>query len=80
MFDREAETPVLYFDRMKYLYSNDKFIEIEFLGHVFCFPITVFDEIDFDDYIEKSLKEKGDFFSEAIVLNHLTEIDLTLSI
>ncbi|HLW31224.1 MAG TPA: HNH endonuclease [Aequorivita sp.] len=80
MFDREAETPVLYFNRMKYLFSNDKFVEIEFLGHVFGFAITLFDPMDFDNYIEKSLKEKRDFFSEAIVLKHLTEIDLTLSI
>lgn len=52
---REAETPILLFDRMEYLYSNDKFVEIEFLGHVFGFPITNVFESDFENYISKSV-------------------------
>lgn len=80
MFAREAETPILYFDRMKYLYSNEQFVEIEFLGHVFGFPITLFSKSDFDNYIEKSLKEKQGFFKEAKVIDKLTDVDLSLRI
>jgi hypothetical protein len=80
MFEREAETPILYFDRMKYLYSNEQFMEIEFLGHVFGFPITLFSKSDFDNYIQKSLKEKKGFFKEVKVIEKLTDIDLSLRI
>ncbi len=80
MFKREAETPILYFDRMKYLYSNEQFVEIEFLGHVFGFPITLFSKSDFDNYIEKSLKEKQGHFTEAKIIDKLTDVDLALRI
>lgn len=80
MFEREAETPILFFDRMKYLYSNDKFVEIEFLGHVFGFPIAIFTKSDFDNYINKSLKEKQGLFREANVIEKLTDVDLSLQI
>lgn len=80
MFEREAETPILHFDRMKYLYSNEKFVEIEFLGHVFGFPITLFSKADFDNYIEKSLNEKEGYFRDAKVIDKLTDIDFTLRI
>ena len=77
---REAETPFLIFNRMKYLYSNEKFIEIEFLGHVFGLPIENFTEHDFNLYIDKSMELKSQFFSEAIILNQLTDIDFTMKI
>lgn len=80
MLEREAETPILHFDRMKYLYSNERFVEIEFLGHVFGFPITLFSKSDFDNYIDKSLKEKQGFFKEAKVIDKLTDVDLSLRI
>jgi HNH endonuclease len=80
MLSREAETPILLFDRMKYLYSNDKFSEIEFLGHVFGFPISDFDRNDLKTYISESLKIKKDFFTNAIILDKLTDIDLALNI
>ncbi|MCG9971165.1 HNH endonuclease [Christiangramia crocea] len=80
MFDREAETPVLYFDRMKYLCSDDKFIEIEFLGHVFGFPISYVDEKEFEEYLKKSVKAKEGFFHDFVMLTKLTDIDLALSV
>lgn len=76
----EAETPILIFDRMKYLYSNDKFVEIEFLGHVFGFPISEFDKHDFRDYASKSIKEKQGFFKDMVLIKKLTDIDFTFSI
>ena len=80
LLSREAETPILFFDRMKYLYSNDKFSEIEFLGHVFGFPISDFNKSELTNYVSESLKVKKDFFTGAIILDKLTDIDLTLNI
>lgn len=80
MFNREAETPILYFDRMKYLFSNEKFTEIEFLGHVFGFPVSDFNEIDFKNYIRESIKHKKGFFKEAIVIHKMTDVDIALKI
>lgn len=80
MFDREAETPILFFDRMKYLYSNDKFTEIEFLGHVFGFPISKFDTEDYKNYVNKSIENKKGFFTDAIFIQKMTDVDITLKI
>lgn len=80
LLSREAETPILFFDRMKYLYSNDKFAEIEFLGHVFGFPISNFNKSELLSYVSESMKIKKDFFTGAIILDKLTDIDLALNI
>jgi len=80
LFNREAETPILFFDRMKYLYTNDKFVEIEFLGHVFGFPITEVTSNEIQEYINESIKIKDDHFTSFVILDKLTEIDLTLRI
>jgi hypothetical protein len=79
-FKSEAETPILYFDRMNYLFSNEKFVEIEFLGHVFGFPIVTFAKEEFEDYAQKSIEMKKDFFVEAKVIEKFTDIDISLSI
>lgn len=78
--NREAETPVLYFDRMKYLYSDNKFAEIEFLGHVFGFPIAEFSKEEFESYAQKSIEIKKEFFLEARVIQKFTDIDIALKI
>lgn len=80
MFRSEAETPILYFDRMKYLYSNEQFAEIEFLGHVFGFPITEYTQSGFNNYIKRSLEEKKRFFKNAKEIDKLTDVDLSLRI
>ncbi|MDC1167438.1 HNH endonuclease [Flavobacteriaceae bacterium] len=80
MLNREAETPILFFDRMNYLISNEKFTEIEFLGHVFGFPITEFNETDFKNYIEESIKEKKGLFKDAILIQKMTDVDITMKI
>lgn len=79
-FKSEAETPILYFDRMNYLYSNEKFAEIEFLGHVFGFPIAHFTKEEFEDYAQKSIEMKKVFFTEANVIEKFTDIDIALSV
>jgi hypothetical protein len=80
MFSREAETPILFFDRMKYLYSNEKFTEIEFLGHVFGFPITRVTNEEIQKYVTESTNIKKEHFTGIVSLDKLTEIDLTLKI
>ncbi len=80
MFEREAETPKLHFNRMKYLHSDEQFTEIEFLGHVFGFPTTVFSEDNFDQYLRASLLKKSQFFSKCILVQKLTDIDLSLKV
>ena len=47
---------------MNYLFSNQKFVEIEFLGHVFGFPIVPFTKEEFEEYAQKSIVMKKDFF------------------
>lgn len=76
----ELETPILYFERMNYLYSNEYFTEIEFLGHVFGFPTNYYSIDDLENYIQKSLKIKEKFFLGCKEIKRLTDIDLLLSI
>jgi hypothetical protein len=80
LFKDEAETPILYFKRMNYLIQNEKFAEIEFLGHVFCFPISNFNALECNEHISKSILYKQDFFSFARLINRITDIDLTLNV
>ena len=80
MLKNEAETPKLYFGKMNYLISNEKFCEIEFLGHAFCFPITNISEKDFETHAINSVLAKKEFFSNAGLIRKLTDIDLTLKI
>ena len=76
----EIETPVLFFDRMKYLYSNEFFVEIEFLGHVFGFPICKYGHLDLLSYMKTSVEYKNGFFKDAKTIEKLTDVDFTLSI
>jgi hypothetical protein len=75
---REPETPALYFNRMNYLLSNEKFAEIEFLGHVFGFPISNFTIEEYKEHTVKSTNMKQKYFSHARLITKLTDIDLTL--
>ena len=78
--NKEAETPILLLDRMKYLYSNELFAEIEFLGHVFGFPISDYDQTDLISYMKSSAKYKAGLFKNAKSIVKLTDVDFTLSI
>lgn len=64
---------------MDYLYENEKFTEIEFLGHVLGFPISQFKPEDYDFYIKNSVKQKKKIFTNAILLDKLTDINFTLN-
>jgi hypothetical protein len=80
MLKSEAETPILYFGKMKYLVSNENFCELEFLGHVFGFPIAGVAMSDFENHVVKSVFAKKEYFSESRVIRMLTDIDITLKI
>lgn len=78
--EREAESPQLYFDRMKYLFSNEFFEEIEFLGHVFGFPKKEFKRADFDNYVIETTKLKTDFFTSFSIIEKFTDMDISLNV
>lgn len=78
--NQEAETPMLFFERMDYLYSNERYTEIEFLGHVFGFPIANCDEKELQSHLKNSIELKKQFFKGCIEIKRLTDIDLTLAI
>ncbi|MDC9722831.1 MAG: HNH endonuclease [Urechidicola sp.] len=80
LLENEAETPTLFFERMKYLYSDEYFEEIEFLGHVFGFPKKRFNLVNFDKYYKKSLEVKKGFFVGITKIEKFTNIDITFSI
>lgn len=80
MIKSEAETPVLYFGKMKYLISNNKFCEIEFLGHVFGFPTAEGSMKDFENHVDDSVLAKKEYFTNAVVISKLTDIDLTMKV
>lgn len=80
MLKTEAETPILFFGKMKYLVSNEKFCEIEFLGHVFGFPIAGVAMSDFENHALESISAKKEFFSHAGVISKLTDIDITMKV
>lgn len=60
--------------------KSEKFAEIEFLGHVFCFPISNFNALECNEHISKSILYKQDFFSFVRLINRITDIDLTLNV
>ncbi|QCX01152.1 HNH endonuclease [Aggregatimonas sangjinii] len=78
--DTEYITPVLIFNRMTYLHSTAGFEEIEFLGHVFGFPITDYTPNTFKSYMEQSIRLKKEFFKGAILINRMTDVDIVLSV
>ena len=80
MLDKEAETPTLFFERMKYLYSDEYFEEIEFLGHVFGFPKKEFNLENFENYYTKSTEIKKGFFVGITKIEKFTNIDITFNI
>ncbi|PIQ19140.1 MAG: hypothetical protein COW66_02665 [Flavobacteriaceae bacterium CG18_big_fil_WC_8_21_14_2_50_34_36] len=80
MFKSESETPILLFNRMKYLYSDEKFVEIEFLGHVLGFPIAEYSKRDLEKYLKKSIDLKKEIFSTYKEIQYFTDIDFTLSL
>jgi hypothetical protein len=80
LLKHEAETPVLIFDRINYLLNDDKFVEIEFLGHVFGFPKIMVTKEEFEKYAQKSIELKKQYFHQALLINKLIDIDFTLSV
>jgi hypothetical protein len=75
--------PVLFINEtkgMNYLINHPHFYEFEFLSHVFSIPTVRNWELDFDNYIRNSVKEKTKFFKGWRMVQKFNDIDLTLSI
>lgn len=76
----ESATPVLKFERMNYLHNIENFVEIEFLSHVFSLLVNETHEQDFKNYMLESINKKTQFFSQAIVIRNIFDIDVTMEI
>jgi hypothetical protein len=79
-FLNENETPKLIFNRMTYLYSNETFVEMEFLGHTFGFPIDYYTKDEWNNYVSTTKDLKKDFFEASHFVEKLSDIDIALHI
>lgn len=78
-----AKSPELFINqdmKMKYLFTNDHFLEIEFLGHVLGIAISENWEIEFQNYVQNSRLLKKDLFNGFKIVQHFSDIDFTLRI
>jgi hypothetical protein len=66
--------------QMRYLVSAHGYTEIEFLSHVFGFPLIRSWEISASNYLRESMKAKGDLFKSVKPVTNFNDIDLALSI
>lgn len=80
MLTNEAENPSIYFQKMNYLYNNEHYIEIEFLGHVFGFPINRYWQIMLESNLNDSLAKKVNYFASYKEVKRIIDIDLMLKI
>ncbi|MBN1925427.1 MAG: hypothetical protein JW798_06305, partial [Prolixibacteraceae bacterium] len=79
--EKEAKQPQFLLDkRFKYFIHDYGFYEIEFLSHLFAFPIKRNYEIGLEIYLKESIKQKGKYYKKPILLEYLTEIDLILAV
>ncbi len=80
MFAREAETPILYLQRMNYLLNSKNYAEIEFLGHVFGFPIADISTQEYIQCLTDSQNLKKDYFKGHKIIDKLIDIDIAMKI
>ena len=80
MLTDEAENPSIFFQKMNYLYNNEYYVEIEFMGHVFGFPINRYWELMLETNIKESLAKKTGFFNRYKEVKKISDIDLLLNI
>ena len=79
--EKEAYNPQFILDKKFNFFIQDYgFYEIEFLGHLFGFPIIRNFELGIDKYLVESVKQKVKFYNRPVLLKYLTQIDLSLSI
>lgn len=79
--ENEAQYPEFRFsNKMNYETKEFGFFDIEFLGHLFSFPIVQNWEEDVKEYLNNSLLKKEKNFHPPILVEYITDIDLTLYI
>jgi hypothetical protein len=77
----ESKNPEFRFqNKMLFELKEHGFFDVEFLGHLFSFPITKNWSDSVNDYISKSLDIKQEHFYPPILVQMITDIDLTLSV
>lgn len=80
MLTDEAENPSIFFQKMNYLHNNDYYVEIEFMGHVFGFPINRYWELMLETNIKDSISKKNGFFNRYKEVKKISDIDLLLNV
>jgi hypothetical protein len=80
MLTDEAENPSIFFQKMNYLYNNECYVEIEFMGHVFGFPINRYWELMLETNLKESIAKKIGFFNRYKEVKKISDIDLFLNI
>jgi hypothetical protein len=79
--ENEAKNPVFRFDnKMNYELKEYGFFEVEFLGHLFSFPLNTIWKFYIEQYFNKTVPLKMSYFEKPILINYLTDIDLTLNV
>ncbi|MEQ1665821.1 MAG: hypothetical protein ABL927_10635, partial [Bdellovibrionales bacterium] len=80
MLSNESESPAIHFQKMNYLHNNEYYVEIEFMGHVFGFPINRYWELLIEQNLKDSIRKKIGFFNAFKEVKKITDIDLLLKI
>lgn len=80
ILEDEIDNPNICFKKMDYLYNNEYYVEIEFLGHVFGFPINRMYEININISLIKSIEIKKGFFKTYKEIKKITDIDILLKV
>lgn len=76
----EAETPILIFNRSKMYLNKENYVEFEFLGHVFGFPINNYSQEDLKKNLIESMGLKKIFFTNCVEVKKITDIDFILNV
>ncbi|MBV7533038.1 HNH endonuclease [Chitinophaga sp. sic0106] len=78
-----ATNPEIFMSRgsqFKYINTDHSFFEFELLGHLFGVPCTRAWELNFENYIVESTKQKAGFFKSWRFIRNFNDIDLVLNI
>lgn len=77
----DTRHPQFSLDKMfNYMINDSVFFEVEFLGHLFGFPITRYYQTSLETYLNDSITKKGKYHRLPVELIYLTQIDLILSV
>lgn len=80
MKKNEAETPILIFNRSTLYLQKENYVEFEFLGHVFGFPINNCYQDELKNNLNQSIELKKKSFLNYAEIKKLIDIDFALAV